>query len=778
MSKHESPVLLLPVFALAFLAGVLVLQWQAQLSSLYWSVLLIPSLVLVIYSKKYYWLVFLLLGFFWANLHGWSYLRSVPDITLAGKNILVSGVITDLPVQRSRSTQFKFNIDRFELDGYTGAVPEHIRLSWYYSKVLLKPGDRWQFEVRIKPPSGFQNPGGFDYTAWLYQQNIHATGYIRKSALNKKLGESYWVSVVDRLRFKIRETINSNSSAEMSSLLNALAIGYRNDMSPDIWQVFIKTGTNHLIAISGLHIGLIAGFVWMVLRLLSRVKYLSPYLGHRKLLFYSFIAALFYAALAGFTIPTQRALVMLAVVYMGLSLYRRLTVLQSLSAALIAVLLISPTSVLSVGFWLSFLAVAAISYSLIGRLAGRNKVITWLWPQVVVIVVLMPLSFYFFQQSSIIALLANVVAIPVIGMLVLPVLLLSLLLALMHTGAASLLLSFSADCLSYLVIFLRYLSEYEFSVWVHSEASLLSLILAVLGLILLFLPYAFPARILSVFLLMPLMFYKSETLAVSSFELHVLDVGQGLSVFIKTQNHHLLFDAGARFSERFDLGEKVVVPFLRHIGVNKLDRVIISNGDNDHIGGAQSVIDAIQVNAVIGRDIEKLNYGNATLCVKGQKWVWDGVKFEILHPLHQKYRKRNNYSCVLKVSNADNSVLITADIEKKAEKELLKSDPESLKSSVLIVPHHGSKTSSSLKFLQAVDPELAIYSSGYLNRYRFPRPEVVERYDRLKITQLNTANSGHIKLIIGLDSIKNKAIAYRQQYRRYWHRGVNELNIR
>lgn len=778
MIKANTTLISLPILALSFLTGVMILQLQAKLPSLYWTVLLIPLFVLSLRFQKFYPLFFLLSGLFWANFHGWLYLDSVPDITLAGKNILISGVITDLPVKQTRSTKFLFRVENFDLEGYKGAIPKQIRLSWYYSKIELIPGERWQFVVRVKPPSGFQNPGGFDYTAWLYQQGVHATGYVRKSSLNKKIAESYGLSFIDRLRYKIRETINSNSSTEVASLLNALAIGYRNDMSPDLWQVFIKTGTNHLIAISGLHIGLIAGFVWMVLRILSRIKYLSFYFGYRQLLLYSFIAALFYAALAGFTIPTQRALIMLAVVYTGFYLYRRLTVLQSLSLALVIVLIISPTSVLSVGFWLSFLAVAAISYSLIGRFAGRNRIMTWLWPQIVVITVLIPLSFYFFQQSSIIAFIANIVAIPAIGILILPVLLLALLIAPIHMTSASLLLSFSADLLSYLVMFLQFLSVYEFSVWVHSEPSLLSLVLAMIGLVILFLPYAFPARLLSVFLLMPLIFQKTESLPESVFELHVLDVGQGLSVFIRTRNHNLLFDTGARFSERFDLGEKVVVPFLRHVGVNKLNRMIISNGDNDHIGGAQSVINNIQIEDIIGRDIDKLVHTNTGLCEKGQKWAWDGVRFEILHPQHQSYRKRNNYSCVLKVSNAINSVLITGDIEKKAEKELLHEENELLNTNVLIVPHHGSNTSSSLAFLQAVQPEIAIYSSGFLNRYRFPKERIVERYRQLNIKQLNTATSGHISLTVGLEKLKNKEIRYRQQYRRYWHRRVNKDDIR
>lgn len=770
MIRAIPPVLLLPAYSLSFLAGVIILQCQSQLPSLYWGLLLIPLVIALIHLKKQYWLLFLFFGFFWANFHGWSYLESVPDVDITGQNVLISGVISDIPVKQSRATKFKFAVDDFELAGYNGAKPKYIRLSWYYTKVKLVPGQRWQFIVRLKPPNGFQNPGGFDYTAWLYQQNIHATGYVRKSELNKKLAESSFYSMIDRLRFTIKQVVNKHIKSEEASLINALAIGYRSDMQPELWQIFINTGTNHLIAISGLHIGLIAGFLYALLRLFARIKYFTPYLNQRNLLLSSFTVAMFYAALAGFTIPTQRALIMLFVVYLGVFLYRKLTVLQSLSFALFIVLIISPTSVLSVGFWLSFLAVAVISYSLIGRFNGRNKLLTWLWPQIVVIVLLIPLSLYFFQQTSVIALIANLIAIPAIALLILPTLLISLVVLVVHLESGVFVLSLSADMLSYLIILLRYLSECNGAVWIHSEASLVSVILATIGLLILFLPYAVPARSLSVFLILPLIFQKNEPLPENVFELHVLDVGQGLSVFVKTKNHNLLYDAGAKFSEKFDLGEKVVVPFLRHIKVNNLDRLIVSNGDNDHIGGAQSVLDNIKTASVIGRDINKLSHDSLSLCSKGQKWLWDGIQFEILHPEHQRYKKRNNYSCVLKISNKVNSVLITGDIEKKAERELLAGQVNQLKSSVLIVPHHGSKTSSSLAFLQVVNPEIAIYSSGYLNRYQFPRKEVVSRYQQLNIMQLNTAESGHIKVYMGLHSLKEEVVLYRQQYRRYWHR--------
>jgi len=776
--------LLLPVMALSFLSGILLLQWQTHLPSLYWSASLIVVFAISVYGcycqARFQYrlllllLLFFLLGFFRAGWQGSQYLHLVPDQTITGQNILISGVVTGLPVKLPRLTRFKFNITDFELVNYKGPVPKQIRLSWYYSKQLPKPGEKWRFMVRLKPPSGLQNPGGFDYEAWLYQQNIHATGYIRKSQLNRKIEEPGWPSIIDRLRYQIKQAVDRSVEPQLAAVLNALAIGYRGDMSPELWKVFINTGTNHLIAISGLHIGLVAGFVWLLLRLLTRVQLFSQHLTYRRLLTLSFLAALFYAALAGFTIPTQRALIMLAVVYSGLFFYRQLTLVQSLSLALFVVLMISPVSVLAVGFWLSFLAVAAIGYSVSGRLHGRHKALVWIWPQLVVIVALMPLSFYFFQQSSVIALLANVIAIPLIGMLILPALLVALLMMPVFSMLASGLLVLVAKVLSYLLLFLQSLAELSLSVWVHSAADIPSLLLAMLGLVLLFSPYGLPARFLSVLLLLPLLSGKISDQNTNAFELHVLDVGQGLSVLVRTQNHQLLFDAGGKYSNRFDLGDKVVVPFLRQLGINQLDTLMVSNGDNDHIGGAQMVLDSIPTRQLIGRDIEKLEHADKALCQRGQSWQWDGVDFEVLHPTHQRYSKRNNYSCVLKVSDHTHSVLITGDIEKKAEKALLKHQRHNLNARVMLVPHHGSKTSSSHDFLQAVDAELAIYSSGYLNRYRFPRPEIVARYDSLGVKQLNTAKSGHIAVLFDQKSAKYQIHRYRQKYRRYWHRGVDK----
>ena len=760
----------IPVLALAFLAGVICLQFQAYLPSMIWALVLLPVAVICLKYRQWLWLLMLLAGFFWSLLFAGQYLEHIPSHQIAGKNIHVTGQVVGLPEHSNKSTRFIFQIDAFELDGYQHDVPDTVRLSWYYPTTEVTPGQRWQLMIRLKPPNGFQNPGGFDYEAWLYQQGIHATGYVKKHADNQRLiGDGSFIPIT-ALRYRLMNWIKSSVDAEQAGLLNALAIGYRGDINQQTWDLFIRTGTNHLIAISGLHIGLVAGFAWLLLSQFGRIPQLTGVVNRRFLLASSFVAAFVYAALAGFTIPTQRALIMLAVVYLGLFSYRQINLSQSLSVALLLVLLVSPVSVLSVGFWLSFLAVAAIGYSVSGRLPGRNRVLLWLWPQIAVITVLIPLGFYFFQQTSVAAFIANLVAIPAIGMLVLPLLLISLLISVVSESIATSVIQLSAILLDGLLDFLQFLSASSFAVLRNAQPDLLALVLAMIGMLLFFMPRAIPGRWLALLMFVPLFNTSASHLGSGKVELQVIDVGQGLSVLIRTDQHYLLFDTGARFSQRFDVGQRVVVPLLRKQSIGKLDKLIISNGDRDHIGGAQAVIDEIKVEQLLGRDIEQLQHKNKQLCQQGQSWHWDGVDFEILHPENKNYKKRNNHSCVLMVSTGRGSILLTADIEKKVEYQLRNKYQQRLSSSVLIAPHHGSNTSSTSAFIQQVDPQIVIYSSGYLNRYGFPKQAVVERYQQQGVQQLSTAQSGHIRLIIESNGRITELTEYRKSNQRYWHR--------
>lgn len=760
-------------FALAFLAGVSLLQLQSQLPSVHWAWLLLLLPVLILKYSRLRILCFLLAGFLWAILPAAAYFEHRPDSVIYGQDILVSGVISSIPQQQEHNVRFEMKLDNFKLDGYQAAQPERIRLSWYYGAKSIRAGQRWQLLVRLKPPNGFHNPGGFDYEAWLYEQGIHATGYVKKNKSNILLSEAGWGSPLLRLRQQLYHFINAQPTNGSAAILNALAIGHRADMKADDWQSFIATGTNHLVAISGLHIGLVAGFAVSLMRLVAMVPGLGVLGRWRVLLVGSFIAAWLYAALANFTIPTQRALIMLAVVYGGMYFYRRITLLQSLALALFFVLLWSPISVLSAGFWFSFLAVAAIGYSLAGRMKGRSRVLLWVWPQLLVVVLLIPISLFLFQQTSLVAVLANMLAIPVVGLLVVPLLLGGIVMAPVSGWLSAHLIQLSGLLVQWLLNFLNVLSDSSWSLLYAPQPDFAAMVFAIGGLLFLFMPRGIPGRQLSIIFLLPLLVNRPVSSEAGSFEVNLLDVGQGLSVFVRTQQHQVLFDTGPRFSERFNAGEKVILPFLRHEAVRQLDMLIISNGDNDHIGGADSLLQQFEVGQVLGRDTETLQHANKQLCEQGMKWHWDGVEFEILHPRNQRYKKRNNYSCVLKVSNAAGSLLISGDIEARAERELIERYGQQLKAKVLIAPHHGSKSSSTNDFISQVMPSWVLYPAGYLNRYQFPRQEVVKRYQAQGARQLSSANNGHIRLIFQANGAISEAESYRQVYKRYWHRPVS-----
>lgn len=769
----------LPVYALCFLAGVLVLQFQELLPSRQWLLIFVILASVAFISSRSRWLALVLAGFVWAGFHGHQYISNRPNADIAGIDITVTGKVVELPGNDVKVSRFLFEIDRFESKAYKASKPERVRLSWYYPETRIEPGQQWRLLVRLKPPNGFQNPGGFDYESWLYQQGIHATGYVRKSEVNRLLATDSSLASISQLRFVIRQRINQLVMPETAPLVNALSIGYRGLIRPQTWRSFINTGTSHLMAISGLHIGLVAGFAWLVFRQFARLPGLASRISRRHLLVLSFMAALFYAGLAGFTVPTQRALIMLATVYLGLFLHRQVSVLQSLSVALIAVLVFSPVSVLSPGFWLSFLAVSVLAYSISGKLPGRQRLLYWFWPQLAVVIMLLPVSLYFFQQSSTVAILANLVAIPVVSLIILPLLLLALVCQFVSISLAGWIYLVADKLISLLLFFLDTLATMDFSLWQFPQPGLVSLMLALLGMFLLFVPYGFPSRWLSFCLFLPLLTNAGQLSvhgpATGRFEIHVIDVGQGLSVLVKTKGHNLLFDTGARFSSRFDAGERVVIPFLKYQRVSSLDMLMISNGDRDHIGGAAAIIRQMPVVKLFGQDINQLEHNNRTPCQRGQHWIWDGVSFEVLHPDTAQYKKRNNYSCVLKISNNRGAVLITADIENLAERSLVEAYGEKLQSKVIIVPHHGSKTSSSTVFLEYVKPELAIISAGYLNRYRLPHPDISHRYQQQGVRTLSTTDSGHIGLEMSAAGDITAITEYRHQYSRYWHRQNSSL---
>jgi len=759
----------LPVYALCFLAGIGLLQFFRDLPDVFWVSFLPITLFLLIFSLPFRLIGIGLLGFLWALLTAhWYFIHLFPE-SMVGQDIWIEGHITDIPTKQGRVQRFPVTIDHADIS--FDYFPKQIRLSWYGAKHQVHAGERWRFQVRLKPPHGFSNKGGFDYESWLYQNAVHATGYIRNNQLNQRIDSESDFSI-NRIRQNIAEKLLSSNSP-YAGLLAALAVGYKGGIPSEHWDLLKTTGTNHLMAISGLHIGLVAGFFFWLVSRFTPVFVINIIPSSQLGAIVALGFALIYALLAGFAIPTQRAMLMLLVVLGSILLKKPIRPGNSLSLALIVVLIIDPTAVLSPGFWFSFLAVAVIAYSFTGRLYESKPnwtltVFQWGRLQWVIALALFPVSLFIFQQTSLVAPLANLILVPWVSFLVVPVVLLGLLFVGFLPAFASLIFLLADASLSLIWPIIKYLGELPLASLQQPSPPLVFVILALIGVLLLLAPKGLPLRWSGIFMLLPALFYKPALLKADEFKLVLLDVGQGLSVFVQTRQHSLLFDTGPKFSDTFDTGDRVVVPFLRDQSIEVLDKLIISHGDNDHIGGAKSLLEQIQVKALVGQDLDDLIHDNRSLCQQGRKWQWDGVDFEILHP-DKPYKKRNNHSCVLKVSHAGGSLLIAADIEKKVERRLIEHYGDYLNVDILVVPHHGSRTSSTENFISAVSPDYALVAAGYKNRFRHPRPAIVERYKNTGAKVINTADSGAISITVSLEQGISNIKSWRFESRHYWN---------
>jgi len=787
------------LYSISFLLGICIIQQLAVLPETgYFSVLPVVILLALRYRSIRYSLVLryismALAGALWASVFAQQYLVSRLPEALVGIDILIEGKVIDIPVSKGDARRFVIDADSFEVQTSSlapliadyPALPKRLRLSWYYSDVDVKAGESWRFLVRLKPPHGFLNPGGFDYEAWLYQQGIHATGYVRKSELNQRLKTSDGLSV-DALRQSLFQKINHHLvDSEYRGLITALAVGNRSSIPQNQWDDLIKTGTNHLMAISGLHIGLAAAFGYWITRRILPAAVMEKISAQQISIAVGVFFAVGYALLAGLSIPTQRALIMLVCIVGAILLKRHFNPANGLSIALLLVLLIDPVSVLSAGFWFSFLAVAVIFYVFRKKSTGsdieeesvsgfnRSKVWRWGGLQLVIALALFPISLLMFQQTSLIAPIANFVLVPFVSFLVVPLVLLAIVFFVLYEPVALFLLDIANALLGFIWSFLHFLADMPLSHWVQNVAGLGVTLLALSGIAIMLSQLNWRIRTCGALLIFPLFISSHESPLIGGFDMLLLDVGQGLSVIIRTRDHVLVYDTGARFSDELDSGEAVVLPVLRTLGVAYIDKLIISHGDNDHIGGAESILDAFPHTQIIGQDIQALHGKNKITCQKGFEWEWDGVHFAFLHPDEKTYKKRNNRSCVLKVTGVGGSLLLTGDIEKKIEKQLLKTRSGMLDIDVVVVPHHGSKTSSSQQWLEAITPKMSLFAAGYRNRYRLPSQDIVQRYRELSSERpmrlLSTASSGAIRLKFHPEKGLILEDQYRMNQAKYWN---------
>lgn len=755
---------------MAFVAGVILLQYQAQLPSLVFLCLL-PILLLL--ARRFSLLrlpFFFCMGFFWALLHAHWQLSSVLEPGLEGVDVELQGVVSSRLEARGRSIRFLFDVESMVLDGVAYQAPDKVRLSWYGRMPELHVGERWSLLVRLKRPHGFMNPGGFDYEGWLFQQRIGATGYVRKSNDNRLLQREAWGYELSRWRQTLREKLEKKfGDVPAVALLAALVVGDRSGISTSQWETFARTGTSHLIAISGLHIGVVAGLVFFLVRALwgcsSRLSLTLP--APQAAAFAALLVAVLYAVLAGFAIPTRRALAMLSVLMGGVLWRRQLRPARGLMLALLLVVVMDPMSVLSAGFWLSFAAVAVILMGMMGRLSQDG--LWWKWGRVqwVVAIGLIPVLLSWQLQVSLVAPLVNLVAVPLVSLLLVPLALVGSLLLMWLEPVGAILLWPVVWLLNESVVLLDWVANWPLAAWDGAGVPFWAKLVAGVGVLLFLLPSGVPGRWLGGLFLLPGFFAQASEPLQDGLSFTLLDVGQGLAAVIQTSQHTLVYDAGPRFSERFDAGSSVVAPFLQQQGVGFIDRLILSNGDNDHAGGGEALAGLVPVGMLFSGEPERIGWRQALPCRAPMHWQWDGVDFHVLYPSSAEL-KGNNASCVLLVESGETRILLTGDIEKEGEALLLKEDRSRLQADLVLIPHHGSKTSSTSSFVRAVSPDYALAAVGYRNRYAFPRPDIVARWQGVGAQVLSTAGSGAIHFRIQGDGRVVGPEQYRLSYPHYW----------
>ncbi len=756
----------------AFLLGTLLLQAQSDLPDpRYLSILpLLPAFLL---SVKLRVVAAFGLGFLWALGSAWIDLQRQLPSELEGRELLATGFISSLVVPQGRVTGFDLQVTQLRYQDQLQQFSGKLKLSWYADAPQLIPGEKWQLKVKLKRPHGFMNPGGFDYEGWLFGRGIGARGYVIADVLNQRLEQPSLVYAHQRVRQKLGSLLDLYIEDQRASgLLKALVIGDRSGLSDADWALFRETGTSHLVAISGLHIGIVSGLGFYLTSFLwRRIHHLTLRLATpRAAAIAALTSGLFYAALAGFSLPTQRALVMLSLFMAGVFLVRKTQPMRGLALAMLIVLLVDPRASISPSFWLSFVAVGAILMGVCWRTAQPGRLTTWSRTQWLVTLGLLPVLLSWQHQFPLVAPLVNFIAVPLFSLLIVPLALLSTLILVFWVEAATVILQPLLWLLQGTYNLLTLAASLSMQLSSQPGQPVTHWFLAALGTLLLLMPRGWPNRWLGLPLLLPaLLIHPASGPKSGDFRFHLLDVGQGMAAVVRTQHHVLVYDTGPKFSPTFDAGAAVLLPFLEHVGIDQVDMLIVSNGDRDHSGGLASLLKEFQPHRVKSGEPHRIDLEGVQKCEAGRSWQWDGVQFTILHPDRSRPWRGNNASCVLGVENQAGRLLISGDIEAEAERHLLACCADALRSHLITVPHHGSLTSSTSEFVAAGSPRYALSSNGYRNRYGFPREPVVRRWTDNGSEFLTTAASGAISFHFGNDGNLTGPIAHRSIAGRYWN---------
>jgi competence protein ComEC len=733
------------------------------------------------------WLGVAVLGFAVTHTRAAARMAEALPPALEGQDLRLQGTVASLPRESLQGVRFEFEVEAAWHRGQPVAVPVRVSLGWWRgidgdamlsaSPVPVRAGQRWAFTARLAQPHGAMNPHGFDLELWLFEHGLRATGSVRESraagAPPAQLLDEAAAHPVERLRQAVRDALRTRvADAGAAGVLAALAVGDQAAIERGDWALFRDTGVAHLMSISGLHVTMFAWLAGAVVGALWRrhpraPRWLpAPVAGRWA----GLVLAVAYALLAGWGVPAQRTVAMIAVVVLLRQGGRRWPLPAVLGAAGLTVVVADPWALLQPGFWLSFVAVALLAASGAAQPAATGR---WAWlasalkQQAVATVGLAPLSLIFFQQLSVVGFAANLVAIPVVTLLVTPLALLGVLLPPLWSLGAWVVTALEAG--------LGLLAASPMAVWHAAAAPPWAVVAGLLGAVLAVLPWPWRLRALALPLMLPLLAPPVALPPPGRFDVVGADVGQGTAVLLRTASHVLVYDSGAAWSPGSDAGERVLVPLLRALGVRHIDRLVLSHRDTDHTGGAASLAQALPV-AALSSSLEDGHPLRAlaphTPCVAGQRWRWNGVDFEMLHPpaavlaAANGRTRANTLSCVLRVQAADGrSVLLTGDIEAAQEAALVRDAAGRLPSTVLWVPHHGSQTSSTPDFIAAVAPRLAVVQAAHRSRFGHPAPAVLARYAAAGVPVLTTAGCGAWVWA----GTGDHGRCTRQERRRYWH---------
>ena len=725
---------------------------------------LFAACIALLFIRRVRWVACLLLGFTLFLQSGLGIIGARLDPQFAGDSILAEVRVVDFP----------------EINGATASLliepvadarlPARSRVTWFEPPNVPKIGDVWQLELRLRRPRGSSNPGGFSLENWMFRERMHASGYVVSGKRNQFLRDGE-LSAIDASRrdFVMRLEASTGTAAPV---LAAISTGTRHLLSREQWDRYAKTGTSHLMAISGLHIGLAAAAAFASLLLLSGVVRL-PGNGLDIAAVGSVAAATVYALFSGFAVPSQRALWMLVLGALTLLGRRRARPDRILAIVAMTVFITDPVSIMAPGFGLSFCAVAALLWfgrqyfrPVVGRplrqLAGM---------QLALLFGLMPLTVLMFQRAALVAPFTNMLLVPLFSFITVPVTLLSMLVAPVWNSAANALLWIAASSVALAERFIATIAKHSVAdtpiagVDGFSGQVGLFVLLPALWLIL---PRAWPGRWLALLAVAALLLHKPGSPPTGCVDAHFLDIGQGLAVVVQSHEHVLVFDTGASYRSGGSAAEKTLIPFLRYRAIDSIDWLVVSHADDDHAGGVAALVANIGVDKILAGESLPALQREFAACSAGQRWAVDGIVFEILHPASGSARTGNDTSCVLLIQAGEYRVLLSGDIEAQGERQFLARWPYDT-ADVVLIPHHGSLTSSSPAFVNRLRPAIAVASAGYGNRWGFPKEAVIRRWEGAGASVWDTASSGAISLRVcqkgGISQLRRE----RQQQRRFWH---------